>query len=108
MDNLRRLPRRQEVLVDERGVSLRLTWHAERDQVVLSLWHGGTCAASFRLAAAEAPRLAGFLMAAMGDWAAGVARPVAGEPRRALPGTAALVWARGRLGRLRGRLRRSA
>jgi hypothetical protein len=107
MDNLRRLPRRQEVLVDERGVSLRLTWHAERDQVVLSLWHDGVCAASFRLPVEEAPRLAGFLMAAMGDWAGGIARP-AGEPRRALPGMVALAWARDRLGRLREQLRRSA
>jgi hypothetical protein len=54
MDNLRRLPQRQDVLVDERGVSLRLTWHAERDQVVLSLWHDGVCAHP-GAAAPEAP-----------------------------------------------------
>lgn len=107
MDNLRRLPRRQEVLVDERGVSLRLTWHAERDQVVLSLWHDGTCAATFRLPAEEAPRLAGFLVAVMGDWASGVARPAptaASAPLLA----GALTWAQRRLARLRRQLRRSA
>jgi hypothetical protein len=104
MDNLRRLPQRQAVLVDERGVSLRLTWHAERDQVVLSLWHDGTCAASFRLPVEEAPQVAGFLMAAIGDWATGVGRPA----RRPLPGVSALSWARQRLGRLRGQWRRSA
>lgn len=108
MDNLRRLPQRQDVLVDERGVSLRLTWHAERDQVVLSLWHDRVCAASFRLPVEEAPRLAGFLMAAMGDWASGVAHPAAGVAARTLPGASALLWARGRLGRLRPPWRRSA
>lgn len=87
---------------------MRLSWHAERDQVVLSLWHDGTCAASFRLPIEEAPRLAGFLMASMGDWAGGVARPVVAQPGRALPGTAALAWARDRLGRLRPPWRRSA
>jgi hypothetical protein len=106
MDNLRRLPQRQVVLVDERGVSLRLTWHAERDQVVLSLWHNGTCAASFRMPVEEAPQVAGFLMAAIGDWATGVARPA--ETARPQPWTDALGWARGHLDRLRTYLRHSA
>jgi hypothetical protein len=108
MDNLRRLPKRQAVLVDERGVSLRLTWHAERDQVVLSIWHDGTCAASFRLPVEEAPQVAGFLMAALGDWASGVARPAGGEAGRALALSGALTWAQRRLARLRRHLRRSA
>lgn len=107
MDNLRRLPRRQEVLVDERGVSLRLTWHAERDQVVLSIWHDGTCAASFRLPVEEAPQVAGFLMAALGDWTSGVARP-APTAASAPPLAGALTWAQRRLARLRRHLRRSA
>jgi hypothetical protein len=106
MDNLRRLPQRQVVLVDERGVSLRLTWHTERDQVVLSLWHDGTCAASFRLPVEEAPQVAGFLMAAIGDWASGVARPA--EAARPQPWTDARAWARSHLDRLRTYLRRSA
>jgi hypothetical protein len=106
MDNLRRLPQRQVVLVDERGVSLRLTWHAERDQVVLSLWHNGTCAASFRMPVEEAPQVAGFLMAAIGDWATGVARPA--ETARPQPWTDALAWARGHLDRLRTYVRHSA
>jgi hypothetical protein len=106
MDNLRRLPRRQAVLVDERGVSLRLTWHAERDQVVLSLWHDGTCAASFRLPVEEVPQVASFLMAAIGDWATGVTHP----PQAARPSSWAdtLTRARARLDRLRARWRRSA
>ncbi len=107
MDNLRRLPQRQVVLVDERGVSLRLTWHAERDQVVLSVWHDGVCAASFRLPVEEAPQVAGFLMAALGDWATGVVRP-ASQAARVLPLEGAFAWARQRLARLRRHLRRSA
>src|SRR6266511_456822 len=95
MDNLRRLPQRQVVLVDERGVSLRLTWHAERDQVVLSVWHDGVCAASFRLPVEEAPQVAGFL------------RP-ASQAARVLPLEGAFAWARQRLARLRRHLRRSA
>lgn len=106
MDNLRRLPQRQAVLVDERGVSLRLTWHAERDQIVLSLWHDGTCAASFRLPVEDAPQVAGFLMAAIGDWATGVSRPA--EAARPAGWTDAITWARGHLTRLRAHLRRTA
>ena len=110
MDELHRLPQRQAVLVDERGVSLRLTWHGERDQVVMSIWHDGTCAASFRLPIEEAPRMAGFLMAAMGDWTDGIAAaPPAGvdHPARS-PLPEALTWARRRLERLRRAWRESA
>jgi hypothetical protein len=110
MDELHRLPQRQAVLVDERGVSLRLTWHGEHDQVVMSIWHDGTCTASFRLPIQEAPRMAGFLMAAMADWtdaitvapAPGVQRPA----RSPLPD--ALNWARRRLERIRRAGRESA
>jgi len=71
------MPRRQEVFVDERGVGLRLTWHPERELVVLSVWHDRTCTASFRFAVQELPRLGGFLTAVFGDWAGDVlaARP---------------------------------
>jgi hypothetical protein len=110
MDELHRLPQRQAVLVDERGVSLRLTWHGERDQVVMSIWHDGTCTASFRLQIEEAPRMAGFLMAAMGDWADAIAAsPAPGvqwPARSPLPD--ALSWARRRLERFRRAWRESA
>jgi hypothetical protein len=77
MGDVQPLPRRQEVFVDERGVGLRITWHPERELVVLSIWHGATCTASFRLPVAELPRLNGFLTAVFGDWASDVlaARP---------------------------------
>jgi hypothetical protein len=80
MGDVRPLPRRQEIFVDERGVGLRVTWHPERELVVLSVWHGEVCTGSFRLPVAELPRLGGFLTAVFGDWAGDVlaARP---EPR---------------------------
>jgi hypothetical protein len=110
MGDLQRLPQRQAVLVDERGVSLRLTWHGERDQVVMSIWHDGTCAASFRLPIGEAPRMAGFLMAAMGDWTGGIGATPAASVRRParFPVPEALTWARQRLDRFRRAWRESA
>ncbi len=56
------LPVRGELFVDERGVVLRASAHTEHSCVVLSVWHGDTCAASFRLPLAESARLATFLL----------------------------------------------
>ena len=39
------------------GRTLRVSVHADRDMVVLSLWSGVFCRASFRLATADAARL---------------------------------------------------
>lgn len=66
------LPRSGEVFFDARGDDrvLRLSWHPDAGVVVLSTWHGDTCAATFRLPLAE---LAGFV----------------GALSQALPGTAA-------------------
>jgi hypothetical protein len=53
------LPATGEVFLDARGSgrALRVSWHAEADVIVLSLWHGGTCTGSFRLPAADVPDL---------------------------------------------------
>jgi len=53
------LPRQGEVFLDVRGEgrTLRLSWHHERDVVVLSLWRQSLCCGSFRLAAADVPQL---------------------------------------------------
>ena len=61
MGEVQPLPVRQLVLVDERDAGLRVTWHAEREIIVLSVWHGARCSGSFRIAIADAPRLAAFL-----------------------------------------------
>lgn len=62
-------PPRRTLFVDERGSGMRVTWHAERGFVVLSLWHGDVCAATFRLQADEAARLAAFIVGHLGDLA---------------------------------------
>ena len=51
------LPAAGEVFLDSRGSgrALRVSWHAEADVVVLSLWSGGTCTGSFRLPVEDVP-----------------------------------------------------
>ena len=80
MGEVHRLPLRQLVLVDERGAGLRATWHAEHELVVLSIWRGDACVATFRLPIADVSALAAFLSTVSAEWAADV---VAG--RRAAP-----------------------
>ncbi len=50
-----------EFFLDERGQALRVTWHAEAEVVVLSVWRAEECVGTVRLAADEAHRLASFL-----------------------------------------------
>lgn len=54
-------PPRRAVFADARGHGLRATWHAERDEVVLSLWRDDVCTGTFRLPGSEVARLAEFL-----------------------------------------------
>lgn len=51
------LPSAGEVFIDARGGgrALRLSWHAEADVVVLSLWSGDTCTGTFRLPVEQVP-----------------------------------------------------
>jgi hypothetical protein len=58
---------RRDVFLDERGAGLRVTWHPERDLVVLSVWHDDSCVGTFRLSVRDVPRLSGLLAAALGD-----------------------------------------
>jgi hypothetical protein len=53
-------PRISEVFFDVRGASrsMRLSWLNDTGIGVISLWEGGICTATFRLAAEEIPRLA--------------------------------------------------
>jgi hypothetical protein len=52
-----------EYFLDTRGDAraLRISWHDEADLVVLSMWRGHECVASFRLAVEEVPALIGAL-----------------------------------------------
>ena len=59
MSAARPLPELGSIFFDARGSerALRVSWHAEADLVVLSLWRDNVCAASFRLAIEEVPEL---------------------------------------------------
>ena len=59
MSALARLPVAAEVFLDTRGEarSLRVRWHEAEGLVLLSLWRGGECTATFRLDAEDVPEL---------------------------------------------------
>jgi hypothetical protein len=61
------LPTNGEVFLDARGAgrALRVSWHPEADIVVLSVWHAGTCAGSFRLPVDEVSALIDVLQSSL-------------------------------------------
>jgi hypothetical protein len=61
------LPVSGEILADARGGDrwMRVTWHDEADLVVLSLWRGDGCVATFRLAPGQVPQLVNDLVAGL-------------------------------------------
>ena len=74
------VPGARELFLDERGAGLRVSWHPEREFVVLSLWHGDICTGSFRLSIQDVPRLSAQLAVALGDWIATQGPPPVTEP----------------------------
>jgi hypothetical protein len=46
---------------------LQVTWHRENRTVVLSIWHGATCAGTFQLSIEDAARLVADLAAALSN-----------------------------------------
>jgi hypothetical protein len=67
-------PPPRALFTDERGAGMRLTWHAGRtpsDLLVLSLWRADVCIGTFRMAPAEAARLASFIVDHLGRAAVG-------------------------------------
>ena len=55
---------RSRWFADERGRSLKATWHPEAGLVVLSLWHGDLCIGTFRVSGQDAEALSGLLAGA--------------------------------------------
>jgi hypothetical protein len=53
------LPRRGEVFFDVRGSSrsMRLSWYSDSAVAVFSIWQGGVCTGTFRLAIDDLPRM---------------------------------------------------
>ena len=89
MENISALTGRRDVFLDERGTGLRVTWHPERDLVVLSVWQGDSCVGTFRMSVQDIPRLSGLLAAALGDWvdqSGGATGPGGAEPGGPGPG----------------------
>lgn len=80
------LPSIGEVFLDDRGParSMRLSWHGEAGLVVLSLWHGDTCAGTFRMPLEEVPDLVAALRHGLSDAydAAAAQRPGAARTGR--------------------------
>ena len=58
---------RRDLFVDERGAAMRVTWHPERDEVVVSLWRADRCTQTVRLSRRDAGRLAAFLATALAE-----------------------------------------
>jgi len=82
--------------LDERGVGLRATWHAEHGFVNLSLWSDDHCVQTFHLTPAEAGRLVGFLAGVLAG-----AVPEPAPPRRPALASVPEVPATSRIGSLR-------
>lgn len=84
------LPATGAILLDARGDerALRVSWHSEKDLVVLSLWRDNVCTGSFRLGLEEAAQLMEVLQAGLaqayadGHPAAARAVPVTGRHAR--------------------------
>jgi hypothetical protein len=80
------LPRLGEVFFDVRGNSrsMRLSWYADTGVAVLSIWQGGMCTGTFRLAIADLPRMVETLQSGPGGqrpgWDAEAPGQVAGGP----------------------------
>ena len=95
VENTRALSSRRDMFLDERGTGLRVTWHPERDLVVLSVWQDDRCVGTFRMSVQDVPRLSGLLAAALGDWVGqtgpfpGIEDPEAGGPGTGGPGVGA-------------------
>ncbi|MFC0506305.1 hypothetical protein [Micromonospora costi] len=89
------MPTLGDLFADTRGEdrTMRVSYHPEREAVVLSLWSGGVCRGSFRMPVGDVPRL----LALLGGITAGgaTATPPAGAlpPDRTDPRTAAVTRA---------------
>jgi len=49
------------------GRRMEISWHRDEELVIVSLWHGSVCRATFRLPVDEAPMLIQTLAGALGD-----------------------------------------
>lgn len=80
MEPIAALPAHGDVLTDQRGEgrAMRLSWYDDGELLVLSLWRGGLCVGTFRLAREDVAALVGSLVTGLVD-----ARPSAPDVRSA-------------------------
>ncbi len=78
----------------DNGRRMEVSWHADEGIVIVSLWHGSMCRATFRLPVEQAPALIQTLADALGE-----AAQVAPAPGRRGRPTALLDMGRERLRR---------
>jgi hypothetical protein len=64
---------RREWFADARGRSLRATWHEDAGTLVLSIWEGERCMATFHFDPADAARLTALTAEVVRAWADGLA-----------------------------------
>jgi hypothetical protein len=62
------------------GLFLRVTWHGDRQQFVVSNWDGNACVGATRVPVAEVPALVGVLVTGLADAAAHPPRRVSSPP----------------------------
>jgi hypothetical protein len=60
---------RREWFADARGRSLRATWHQDAGTLVLSIWEGERCVATFHFDPADAARLTALTAEVVRVWA---------------------------------------
>jgi hypothetical protein len=59
----------------DNGRRMEVSWHADEGLVIVSLWHGSICRATFRLPVDQAPALIETLADALGDAAQAAPSP---------------------------------
>ncbi|WP_139338040.1 hypothetical protein [Micromonospora avicenniae] len=79
------MPSLGDLFADTRGEDrmMRVSYHPEREAVVLSVWGGGVCRASFRMPIGDVPRL----LALLGGVVTGGTPPAGTLPDRTDPRT---------------------
>lgn len=70
---------------------LRVSWHGDEDQFVLSLWHGDACVGTASLAARDAAEVASFLVTQLGERGSWTPRVVGPEAPASAPSRRSLA-----------------
>jgi hypothetical protein len=71
-----RLPRRRDIVLDDRGEgrALRVTWHHEASVAVVSVWRQDRCVGTVHVAAEDVPGLIAVLTEGLAAGYAGAGR----------------------------------